>query len=293
MPSHPMAPSGGKDAPRAGGKNVADKPATTGGKDVGRGGSRALAKAGAVDTKALKRAEKARRRDSTDPADMGRLKQVYRAYQVTHEYDKPLPWLLLAAFVLPIIVFWALHYVWDHPIYLTLLGVLVGLLLAMILLVQRAKKATFQRYAGQAGSAEVALQMLPKQWVSSPVIAVSRQRDAVHRTIGPGGLVLIGEGETGRVKQLLAGEVKKHQRVAYGVVVTTVVMGDKEGQVPLSRLADHIRKLPRTLQPNQITDVRQRLRALDAVRPAMPIPKGPVPTSARQAKGSRQAMRGR
>jgi len=135
--------------------------------------------------------------------------------------------------------------------------------------------------------------MLPKKWVSSPVIAANRSRDAVHRTLGPGGVVLIGEGEPGRVRQLLASEVKKHERVAYGVPVTTVVMGDKPGQVPLSRLADHIRKLPKVLRPNQITDVRQRLRALDAVRPNIPVPKGPMPTSPRQVKGARQAMRGR
>lgn len=243
--------------------------------------------------KATKQAERARKKASTDPADMGRLKQIFRAYQLTHEFDKQLPYLLIAAFLLPIVVFWALHFAWDHPIYLTLVGVMFGVLLVMIVLVQRAKKATFKRYAGQAGSAEVALQMLPKQWVSSPVIAVTRQQDAVHRTVGPGGLVLIGEGEPGRLKALLGGEVKKHQRVAYGIPVTTIVMGEKEGQVPLSKLAEHIKKLPKTLQPNQITDVKQRLRALDAVRPAMPVPRGPMPTSARQAKGSRQAMRGR
>jgi len=163
----------------------------------------------------------------------------------------------------------------------------------MIVLVRRAKAATFKRYAGQAGSAEVALQMLPKQWVSNPGIAANRNRDVVHRTVGPGGLVLIGEGEPGRVRQLLASEVRKHERVAYGVTVHTIVMGSQEGQVPLSRLADHIRKLPKTLQPNQVTDVRARLRALDAVRPPVPVPRGPMPTSARQVKGSRQAMRGR
>ena len=115
----------------------------------------------------------------------------------------------------------------------------------------------------------------------------------MHRTLGPGGLVLIGEGEPGRVRQLLASEVRKHERVAYGVTVTTVVMGNKQGQVPLDKLADHIRKLPKTLQPNQVTDIKQRLRALDAVRPTIPVPKGPMPTNPRQVKGARQAMRGR
>jgi Domain of unknown function (DUF4191) len=135
--------------------------------------------------------------------------------------------------------------------------------------------------------------MLPKKWISTPVIAANRNRDVVHRTLGPGGLVLIGEGEAGRVRQLLGGEVKKHERVAYGVPVITVIMGDREGQVPLDRLADHIRNLPKVLEPHQVTDIKQRLRALDAVRPTVPMPKGPMPANPRQVKGVRQAMRGR
>ena len=224
---------------------------------------------------------------------MGRIKQIRRAYQLTHEYDKALPFLLLGAFLLPLALGRRVRPADRPPGQPVLIGLGIGVLLPMIVLVRRAKKATYKRYAGQAGSAEVALQMLPKQWVSSPVIAANRSRDVVHRTLGPGGLVLIGEGEPGRVKALLASEVKKHERVAYGVPVTTVVMGDKAGQVPLSKLADHIRKLPKVLRPNQITDIRQRLRALDAVRPTIPVPKGPMPTNPRQVKGARQAMRGR
>jgi Domain of unknown function (DUF4191) len=129
--------------------------------------------------------------------------------------------------------------------------------------------------------------------VSTPVIAANRNRDVVHRTLGPGGLVLIGEGEAGRVRQLLNSEVKKHERVAYGIPVSIIVMGDREGQVPLDKLTEHIRKMPKVLQANQVTDVKQRLRALDAVRPPVPLPKGPMPTSSRQVKGARQAMRGR
>ena len=253
----------------------------------------AVAKNAKKDAKAARRAEKARKKASTDPADMGRIRQIRRAYQVTHEYDKPLPYVLLGALLAPVVVGIVLSFFILNVFYLVFIGLMVGILLAMLLLVQRSKAATYKRYAGQAGSAEVAMQMLPKQWISNPVIAANRSKDVVHRTIGPGGLVLIGEGESGRVRQLLASEVKKHERVAYGIPVTTVVMGDKPGQVPLSKLADHIRKLPKTLQPNQVTDVRQRLRALDAVRPTIPVPKGPMPTSARQVKGSRQAMRGR
>jgi hypothetical protein len=243
--------------------------------------------------KAAKQAEKARKKASSDPADMGRMRQIRRAYQVTHEYDKALPYLLLAAFLLPLGVAITIGLLTDQLLNLGIVGLGLAILLPMIVLVRRAKRATYKRYAGQAGSAEVALSMLPKKWVSTPAIAANRHRDVVHRTLGPGGLVLIGEGEPGRVRQLLASEVKKHERVAYGVTVTTVLMGNKQGQVPLDQLADHIRKLPKTLRPNQVTDLKLRLRALDAVRPTIPVPKGPMPANPRQIKGARQAMRGR
>jgi hypothetical protein len=187
----------------------------------------------------------------------------------------------------------AIGLLWGYAFNVIFAGVMIGILAVMFMLVRRAKAATFKRYAGQTGSAEVALGMLPKKWVSTPAIAANRNRDVIHRTLGPGGLILIGEGEPGRVRQLLASEVKKHERVAYGITVTTVIMGNKEGQVPLDKLADHIRKLPKVLQQHQITDIRQRLRALDALRPPVPVPKGPMPTSPRQVKGARQAMRGR
>jgi len=254
---------------------------------------KAAAKDVKAQAKAAKKAEKARKKASNDPKDMGRIRQIVRAYQVTHEYDKALPYLMLGAFLLPIVLGVVIGVLWGHAFNLIFIGLLLGILAAMFMLVRRAKRATYKRYAGKAGSAEVALQMLPKKWISTPGIAANRSRDVVHRTLGLGGLVLIGEGESGRVRQLLASEVKKHERVAYGITVTTIVMGDKEGQVPLEKLADHIRKLPKVLQPYQITDIKQRLRALDALRPPLPIPKGPMPTNPRQVKGVRQAMRGR
>jgi Domain of unknown function (DUF4191) len=261
-----------------------------------RTGSKAAATDARSQAKALreaKKAEKARKKASTDPADMGRMRQIKRAYQVTHEHDRALPYLLLAAFLVPLAAAITIGLLTDQLLNLIFVGLGIAILLPMIVLVRRAKAATYKRYAGQAGSAEVALSMLPKKWISAPVIAANKSQDVVHRTLGPGGLVLIGEGEPGRVKALLASEAKKHERVAYGVPVTTLVMGNKAGQVPLEKLADHIRKLPKTLQANQVTDIKQRLRALDAVRPTIPVPKGPMPTNPRQIKGARQAMRGR
>ncbi|MBI4900735.1 MAG: DUF4191 domain-containing protein, partial [Actinobacteria bacterium] len=169
-------------------------------------------------------------------------------------------------------------------------GILFGVLAALSVLTWRAKNATYKRYEGQKGSAEVAMSMLSKDWVKSPVITANRQLDIVHRVVGPGGIVLIGEGDPGRVRAMLATEAKKHEQVKYGVKVTTLVMGDRDNQIPLDKLADHIKKLPKVLKAADISDIANRLRALDSMRPKIPLPKGPMPTS---AKGARQSVRGR
>jgi hypothetical protein len=44
------------------------------------------------------------------------------------------------------------------------------------------------------------------------------------------------------------------------------------------------------VKPAEITEVLNRLKALDANRSVMPLPKGPIPTS---MKGMRGNMRGR
>jgi hypothetical protein len=69
-----------------------------------------------------------------------------------------------------------------------------------------------------------------------------------------------------------------------------VISGTGEGAVPVPKLSRHVTKLGRNIKPAEMTDVLQRLKALDANRSNIPIPKGPMPTS---LKGARQNMRGR
>ena len=49
--------------------------------------------------------------------------------------------------------------------------------------------------------------------------------------------------------------------------------------MPLPKLVRHVTKLGRNVKPAEITDILQRLKALDAQRGTIPLPKGPVPTS--------------
>lgn len=245
----------------------------------------------AAKQKAQLKAEKLRKKNSTDPRDWGQIRQIRETYKVTAQHDKQLPWILLGAGGGAFLVVLVIGFLLGHPILWGITGVMTGLLVAMLIFVQRAKKAAYKRYEGQAGSAEVALQMLPKQWSYTAAIAASRNRDSIdviHRAIGPGGLVLIGEGDARALKAQLASEKRKHEQVAYGVSVQVVQMGDGEGQVPLDQLLKHLKKLPKQLTPAKITEVQTRLKALDAMRPKLPIPKGPIST-----KGARSAMRGR
>ncbi len=155
---------------------------------------------------------------------------------------------------------------------------------------RRAERAAYAEVEGRPGAAGAALGILRKGWKVQQAVAVTKNQDLVHRVVGKPGVVLVGEGNVSRVRQLLAVEKKKHARVVGEVPIYDVIVGDgTEETVTVQQLAKHIQKLPRNITPADITDVMQRLRALDAMRPQIPIPKGPVPTSAKQA---RAAMRG-
>lgn len=250
------------------------------------------AKALAAQQKAAREAEKLRKKNSTDPKDWGRVRQIFEAYRQTAKIDPQLMWWTLGALVAAIVVFTGIGLLVAGGLWWTwlILGVVAALPAVLYTLTWRVKKASFAKYDGQLGSAEVALSLLDgKKWFYQMGIAATRQFDVVHRVVGQAGIVLIGEGNPTRLKALLAGEAKRHEQVAYGVKVTTLVMGKEEGQIPLDQLTKAILKLPKVLQPHQITEVKQRLKALDAVRPKAPIPRGPMPTM----KGVNRAMRGR
>ncbi len=244
----------------------------------------------AAKQKAELKAAKAAKKNSKDPKDWPWYRQIWQTYKMTAEVDDKLNIYLIAAF-LGVAIVLSLVGIWAPPFWMWLiLGVTGGLTAALWILVQRSKKSTYIRYEGQPGSAEVALMMLnSKKWEYTAVITANRQLDAVHRAVGPGGIVLVAEGQPARVKTLLNSEVKKHEQLSYGVPVVTVMMGDADGQVPLSKLADYITKLPKKLSAAQIKDIKARLRALDAVRPKAPIPRGPLPNG----KGIGRALRGR
>ena len=228
-----------------------------------------------------------------DPSEKkeGRLKQIALVYTMTKKTDPRIGLILLGVFLVTgLVAFGVFTLVPGSWVFDLVTAVLFGVLAALIVFGRRAQKSQYAQIEGRTGAAAAVLSQLKRGWKVDPGIAFNRNQDLVHRVVGPPGIVLVGEGNPNRLKTLLANERRKHERVASETPIFEVISGDGEGAVPVPKLTRHVTKLGRNIKPAEMTDVLQRLRALDANRSNIPIPKGPVPTS---MKGARGNMRGR
>jgi hypothetical protein len=223
---------------------------------------------------------------------MSRRKQIIQTYRMAKKSDRRIGLWIALAFLAGAAVGFALFYFLPGPglLWGILGAVLFGFLAAMIIFGRRAQRAAYDQMDGQRGSAAAALKMMRRGWKVDPAIGFTKQQDVVHRVVGPPGIVLVGEGSPTRVKQLLLNERRKHERVAAETPIHEVVCGRGEDEVPLPKLVRHVRKLGKSLKPAEMTDLLYRIKALDANRSNIPLPKGPVPTS---MKGHRGNLRGR
>ena len=226
-----------------------------------------------------------------DPNKVGRIKQIRQSYTMTKKSDPKIGLILLGVFLLAGLAGFAVTLlVFGNLIFPIVFGVLVGFLAVLIVFGRRAQSAAITQIEGKPGAAAAALGMLKRGWKTEPAIAVTKQQDVVTRVVGPPGIVLIGEGNPNRLRPLLTSERRKHERVASETPIHEVLVGHDPGQVPLAKLTRHVSKLKRAIKPAQMTDVLARIKALDANRSNIPMPKGPVPTS---MKGMRGNLRGR
>jgi hypothetical protein len=81
---------------------------------------------------------------------------------------------------------------------------------------------------------------------------------------------------------LIQDERKKMERFLSGVPVTEVLVGENAEQVSIRKLHKHLKKLPKKLSTAQLREVRARLRSVGGLN--IPMPKGPMPTSAKMPR---------
>jgi len=205
--------------------------------------------------------------------------QTFRdAYKVTSSVK---PWIggaLAGIFIVVLFIGVVLGIVLGHPVYGGFVTIPLAALATMFFFTRVAGSAAYASIEGQIGAGASVLMAIRKGWTTTPAVAVARNQDMVHRSVGRAGIVLVGEGSQG-VKQMLTEERRKSERFAPGVPITEVIVGDLEGQVSIRKLQKHLAKLPKKLSAHQMREVRARLKAVGGM--SMPIPKGPLPKGVR------------
>lgn len=221
----------------------------------------------------------------------GRLRQLWRVYKITAKADPSAAWLSALAFLLSTAVGLGLAYFlgagngFTFTLYV-IFGIFTGILLAMIVMSKRAEKNAYLQIEGQAGAVGAVLDsQIRRSWRANamPVAVSPKTREAVYRMIGPAGVVLIGEGNSAKLSQMLDDEGRKVQRAVPGVTVQKLRVNTSEHGIRLFALLKTIYKLPKAINRAEVTAVANRLDSL-AGASAVPIPKGIDPMRARAPK---------
>jgi hypothetical protein len=217
-------------------------------------------------------------KNKEDKVKTKRFKEFRDAYAITKSVK---PWIgaLIASVIvlgtaLGIAIGSVLGGKLASTIYAGILGFLTSIIIALVLFTRIAGSAAYASIEGQIGAGASVLMAIRKGWTTTPAVAVNRNQDMVHRSVGRAGIVLTGEGSPA-VRQMIADERKKSERFAPGAPITEIVVGDGAGQVPLKKLQKHMAKLPKKLSAHQMRELRMRLKAVGGM--SLPIPKGPMP----------------
>ena len=230
---------------------------------------------------------KAAKTTADDPASMGRLKQIRMLAGIIRKSDpKALP-IVFGAGAGVIAVFVVVGLLTALGPLLIPVGVMLGMVTAMALFGRYGQSAQYKAIAGQPGAAAAIVQSMRGNWTVTPAVAGNRNMDIVHRVVGKPGVILIGEGSPAGLAPLLAAEKRKIGRIAYGVPITEIQIGNGPGQVPISRLQRKLMTMPRALKPANVRELNDRMKAMPGLQP----PRGPMPRAGRMPRPPRPRMR--
>ena len=243
-----------------------------------------------AETKAAKAEAKATRK----AASKQRRAQLWQAFKMQRKEDKRLLPYMIAAFAVIVGAAVAVGLLVGgiSAYMMPVLGVVLGVLVAFIVFGRRAQKSVYLKAEGQVGAAAWALENLRGKWRVTPGVAANGHLDAVHRVIGRPGVIFVGEGSAARVKPLLAQEKKRTARLVGEAPIYDVIVGNGEGEIPLSKLERHMNRLPANISVKQMDVLESKLSALGSrVGPAA-MPKGPMPAQAKM-RGVQRSVRRR
>ena len=160
----------------------------------------------------------------------------------------------------------------------TIVAAILSLPVALRVFLGRARPAIYTEAKDRPGIAIHEVRQMRGDWKITEAVQFNRNQEFVHRVIGKPGVILIAEGRSRNVRDLLSSEARRTRRIAPDSPVHEILVGDREdeGQIPLVKLRRHMMRLPRTLRPADVKALDVKLKAV--VNTSMPIPKGPIPT---------------
>ena len=218
-----------------------------------------------------------------------RLKQIGQVFAFTAKQDKWFVPLLIAAVLIPLaltVLFFLLGFGWIvFP-----LGVMITLLAALIVLNLRSNAAMMNVAEGQPGAAAQIVENMRGDWRVRAAASSTTQFDMVHVVVGRPGVILLGEGQSQRVRTLLGQEKRRLSKVIGKAPMYDYVVGQGEGELSVRKLRTTFMRLPRNLTGKDVNALDKRLSALMA-RPQMP--KGAIPKNMRPSKGQFRQQRPR
>lgn len=130
------------------------------------------------------------------------------------------------------------------------------------------------------------MSVLRRGWIlKDEPVAFNRHQDLVFLAVGRPGVVLVTEGPTNRVRDLVTSERKRISRVLPNVPIHVINAGQSEDQTDLVDVSKKMKKLPKSITKLEISAVDKRLTTLTANR--LPIPKGIDPNRARPNRRAR------
>lgn len=199
--------------------------------------------------------------------------QIKETYKFASKEISFLALRLLAVFAIVFGIIFAIGIALDLTLFLGILAFGTALLSTTFFFGKIAEKAAYSSIAGQVGAAASVLNSIRGAWSVTPAVGVDKNQNMVHRVVGRPGIILVGEGS--RPGVLLAEQRKAHARYAQGVPIHEIIVDDVN--VTITNLQKTVKKLGKALRPAEVTQVRNRLKALPQT--ALPIPKGPLPQS--------------
>jgi F0F1-type ATP synthase assembly protein I len=222
--------------------------------------------------------------------------QIWQAFNLQRKRDNKLIPLMLLAVLGMGLLFFLIGLLFGGQWFMLFIGLLLGVVVAMIIFSRRLEKSMYDEVGNTPGAAGWTLENMRNTmgiaWITKTGVQANTHMDTVHRVVGNPGVVLVGEGEPGRLKKLVEKEHKRVDRLLAGVPIYEVYVGDGEGQVPVRDVQKHLLKLPKNYKKDEVYNINAKLEAMDARQGQMTgLPGGPVPRQAQNMAGMNRRMR--